>query len=92
MKQIRHNEKTLLLMTLAIGCMALVLLWPQWRDELRAAQYLEEHLAHPACCIYSSCRDPDTGETFQAKVQTTVGGCSLVANCSVPTVVEGSCS
>jgi hypothetical protein len=36
MKSVKHTGKTLLMTTLAIGCMALVLLWPQWRDEVRA--------------------------------------------------------
>jgi hypothetical protein len=36
MTSVRHNGKTLLMTILAIGCMALVLLWPQWRDEVRA--------------------------------------------------------
>jgi hypothetical protein len=36
MRSDRHKGKTLFMTTLAIGCMALVLLWPQWRDELRA--------------------------------------------------------
>jgi hypothetical protein len=39
MKQIHHNGKTLLITTFAIGCMALVLLWPQWRGGLQAQGY-----------------------------------------------------
>jgi hypothetical protein len=36
MKRVRHNGKKMLVTLLAIGCMALVFLWPQWRDEARA--------------------------------------------------------
>jgi len=36
MKNVRHNGKTLLMTLLVLGCMALVIMWPQWRDELRA--------------------------------------------------------
>lgn len=39
MKSIRHNAKTLQVTTLAIGCMALVVLLPQWRNELQAEGY-----------------------------------------------------
>jgi hypothetical protein len=36
MKHVRHNGKTLLMTLLALGCMASVIMWPQWRDEVRA--------------------------------------------------------
>ena len=36
MKHVRHNGKTLLMTLLALGCMALVIMLPQWRDEVRA--------------------------------------------------------
>jgi len=39
MKRGRGKGKTMLMTILAIGCMALVLMWPQWRDELRAQVY-----------------------------------------------------
>jgi hypothetical protein len=39
MKPIKHNGKTLIVATLAIGCMGLVLLWPDWRAELQALEY-----------------------------------------------------
>jgi hypothetical protein len=39
MTHVRHHGKTMFMTTLAVSCMALVLLWPQWRDELRAQVY-----------------------------------------------------
>ena len=51
MKSIRHNGKTVLMTILAIGCMALVLLWPQWRDEVRAAG-LSERAGCLAQCVF----------------------------------------
>jgi hypothetical protein len=38
MNSVMHQGKTLLMTTLAIGCMATVLLWPQVRPELRAQE------------------------------------------------------
>jgi hypothetical protein len=39
MKHTRITEQKLILVTLALACMALVAVWPQWRDELRAQDY-----------------------------------------------------
>jgi hypothetical protein len=44
MKNVRHNGKKLLITTLAIGCMALVLVWPHWRTELRAQESTPEEV------------------------------------------------
>jgi hypothetical protein len=107
MKRIDHNEKTLLIMTLAIGCMALVLLWPQWRDELRAQQYEEPQaiLVFPVCCLYSCPASPEQEKACSESsrrgrcllppmtvgVPSTAGGCSPVAGCDFINVIMGSC-
>ena len=59
MKCVRHNGKTLLMITLALGCMALVLLWPKWRDELHAQAYcttgVDRDCEMGQICISSRC-------------------------------------
>jgi len=44
MKRGRKEGARLLMVTLAVGCMVLVLMGPQWRDEVRA-----QESAGPAC-------------------------------------------
>jgi hypothetical protein len=44
MKSGRRIGTRMLMVTLAVGCMVLVLMGPQWRDELRA-----QETAGPAC-------------------------------------------
>jgi hypothetical protein len=56
MKRIRYNAKKLLVITLTMGCMALVLVWPQWRNELKAQGY-----GYQFCRTqYFNCRDAAT--------------------------------
>src|ERR671924_215571 len=87
MTSVRHNGKTLLMTILAIGCMALVLLWPQWRDEVRAqtSSDIQEHLVHPICWIYRCPASPEQENACECslppsdqRVPATAGGCPIL--------------
>jgi hypothetical protein len=53
----RINGKIPLVTTLATGCVAMALLWPQWRDELRAQEYpVQENINQQQGAIYTSGR------------------------------------
>jgi hypothetical protein len=56
MTRVRHKGKTMLLITLALGCLALVFLWPQWRNELRAQESEPEEEAVTPVTTVCLCR------------------------------------
>jgi hypothetical protein len=91
MKRVRHTARTILMTTLVIGCMALALMWPQWRDEVRA-----QISAGPSCncncsilsvaiCTTSNCADYNGGMLNEGTDgQCRLSGCRKGANSSCP--------
>ena len=97
MKRVSHNGKKILLMLLVIGCMALVLLWPQWRDELRAEGASAENCSQEeAVALSAQCRQSSTcSEEAAARARAGHPGClpgkTLKANCVARIPVDGPC-